>query len=85
MTDLYYYEVIKERNYDDNESNTMYSSEKIQFLFFSSLSDGALDALADKVQPVELPVETQIIKEGALWGNGPSYEPATELHGYSKD
>jgi CRP-like cAMP-binding protein len=40
-----------------------------KYSFFSSLSDGALDALADKVQPVELPVETQIIKEGAPAGS----------------
>jgi CRP-like cAMP-binding protein/rhodanese-related sulfurtransferase len=32
--------------------------------FFSSISDGALEALSDAVQKVELPAGTEIIKEG---------------------
>jgi CRP-like cAMP-binding protein len=37
-----------------------------KYRFFSSLSDGALEALSNKVQPVELPKGTEIIKEGTV-------------------
>ncbi len=36
-----------------------------KYSFFSSLSDGALEALSNKVKPVDLPAGSQIIKEGA--------------------
>ena len=37
-----------------------------KYSFFSSLSDGALEALSNKGQPIELSAGTQIIKEGAV-------------------
>ena len=36
-----------------------------KYSFFSSLSDGALEALSNKIKPVNLPAGSQIIKEGA--------------------
>jgi CRP-like cAMP-binding protein len=40
-------------------------SDLKKYDFFSSLSDGALEALSEKAQPVKLSAGTQIIKEGA--------------------
>ncbi len=45
--------------------NALSSTNMKKYSFFSSLSDGALEALSDKTQTLELPAGAEIIKEGA--------------------
>ena len=57
-----YHKFVIERIFNMQEIN---STSLKNYNFFSSLSDGALEALAEKVQSVKLSAGSQIIKEGA--------------------